>query len=884
MAIIDQKEIISSNGIKKEIDKNSTSLALDILQRGLYAFPIQSTVRELASNAYDAIKERDVAKSIISGETDIEDHFDVTKNTDGIYTDSGFDADYFDLQWLSDDPKAYIFYEEGKQKDTLRIVDNGVGLGQKRLVGYFQLNYSTKRTNKDALGKWGLGSKVALALGVDSFRVITRYNGKKFKFDVFLDKVESVISKFGDNGMNEEIILKEKIEPTYDDKGKQLTEGQEEYIAYCEDTTEKNGLEIIVDIKKHNKQKFFDAIRSQLMYMPDIKFMHRAENKMSHEHVDIQAKVLYRDNDIILSESTIYNKPHILLGTGKALINYGFVAFNELEIEPKGGAVGLILDINDIEVTPSREAPVWSTRTRDAVLKKYTDVTATATKLVEAQLKQEKDYMKWLATAASTMHALKYGNTGDNDSVVSRLASIIDVQAISNLRFPGDGSIAFKNDDKAMFGDFITAWEVKYNSYEKKIERKKVKDLGLLNKPVYFVADNAKGLVDRYLFEEEGVFIQVRLKEGAGKNKYAKHVLASTMKDYSTVVVPQDRLDIYESEDLTEEEENTVVANVAAKNRKLNQEIVIHKLQSGSSSHGRHYSFFKQDEKISNVFSLNQGSTCLYSVYGERDYLHQVLEMLPSDMLTCEYSRIDEEILFHHIGDKRRVNAMMVAAENKKYLASSNSFTQLDKFIVDDYDEEEGKVMFSKHIKLAASFAFVREIVRENYHKVVEELNKEQFKYVHKFDYKTFVRYVEPWQGSYGPKRLATQQPWYKDCIKYHAGQLGLIELDEDASDNLLEEIENNIPDILCDRISDEIKEVDILDKDVIEEILNLIKYYGPVSTLIKNIGGGYYSDSTEKEQNAKKVAILCKMLNENPELIDEWDFPNYFGEKRDDE
>ena len=872
MAIIEEKKVISSNGIKKEIDKNSTSLALDILQRGLYAFPIQSTVRELASNAYDAIKERDVARSILSGETKVEDHFDLSKSEDGIYTDSGFDEDYFDLNWLSTDPKAYIFYEEGKQKDTLRIVDNGVGLGQKRLVGYFQLNYSTKRKNKDALGKWGLGSKVALALGVDSFRVITRYNGKKFKFDVFLDKVESVIPKFGEKGMNEEVILKPK------------SADQPEYIAYCEDTTEKNGLELIVEVKKHNKQKFFDAIKSQLMYMPDIKFMHRAENKMSHEEVDIKAKVLYRDKDIILSESTIYNKPHILLGTGNALINYGFVAFNELEIEPKGGAVGLILDINDIEVTPSREAPVWSTRTRDAVLKKYNDVTATATKLVEAQLKQEKDYIKWLATASATMHALKYGNTGDNDNVVSRLASIIDVQAISNLRFPGDGSITFKNDDKQMFGDFVTAWEVKYNSYEKKIERKKVKDLGLLNKPVYYVEDNAKGLVDRYIFEEEGTFIQIRIKEGGDKNKYVKHVLASQMKDYAQVVVPQDRLDLYESEDLTEEEENTVVANVAAKNRKLNKEIVIHKLQDGSSSHGRFYSFYKYDEKISNIFSINQGATCLYCVYGERDYLHQVLEMLPNDMLVPGYSRIDNDVLYKYIDDKRKVNAIMVAAENKRYLASSNSFTQLDDFIVKDYDEETGKVTFSKHVRLAASFAFVREIVRENYSKIVDELNREQFKYVHKFDYETFQCYVEPWQGSYGPKRLATQQPWYKDCIKYHASQLGLIELDEDASDSLLEEIEDTIPDILCDKVTDEIKEVDILDKDLIEEILNLIKYYAPVSTLVKNIGGGYYSDSSEKKDNAKKIAILCKMLNENPDLIGEWDFPNYVGVKRDDE
>ena len=223
-------------------------------------------------------------------------------------------------------------------------------------------------------------------------------------------------------------------------------------------------------------------------------------------------------------------------------------------------------------------------------------------------------------------------------------------------------------------------------------------------------------------------------------------------------------------------------------------------------------------------------------------------------------------------------------AENQKYLASSNSFTELDKFILDSYDEETGKIVFSDHIKIAASFAFVREIIREKYAQCTDNLNKDQFKSVNKQDYELFQTYVQPWHGNYGPKKLATKQPWYKECIQYHAGQLGLIELDEDASVRLLEEIEDSIPDILCDRISEEIKSIDILDKDLINSMLDLIKYYEPLATLIKNIGVGYYSDSSEKDKNAKKIGVLCKMLNENPELVDEWDFPNYLGEVKDDE
>ena len=85
MAIVEQTTIESRDGVKKTIDKQSMGMALDILQRGLYSFPIKSTVRELASNAHDAIKERDVATAIIAGKEKVEDHFDMSKSDEGIY-------------------------------------------------------------------------------------------------------------------------------------------------------------------------------------------------------------------------------------------------------------------------------------------------------------------------------------------------------------------------------------------------------------------------------------------------------------------------------------------------------------------------------------------------------------------------------------------------------------------------------------------------------------------------------------------------------------------------------------------------------------------------------------------------------------------------------
>lgn len=140
MAIIDTKTIESQDGIKKEIDEQSKDIVFDILQRGIYAFPIKSTIRELVSNAHDAIIERNVAVDILTGKSRVEDHFDMSIKTEKMYHSSGFDADYYDPKWLSTNPNVYISYSEGESVDTLSIKDNGIGLGKDRLRGYFALN------------------------------------------------------------------------------------------------------------------------------------------------------------------------------------------------------------------------------------------------------------------------------------------------------------------------------------------------------------------------------------------------------------------------------------------------------------------------------------------------------------------------------------------------------------------------------------------------------------------------------------------------------------------------------------------------------------------------------------------------------------------------
>lgn len=163
MAIHTEQEVQISGGFTKEIEASSMHMMLDILQKYQYQYPIKSSVRELVSNGLDAISEREIAKSILLGEKTVEEFY--AEKEGAIYNDSKFDKDYYDLQHFSNDPKVTIYYHEGKgmDKDYVEIIDNGVGLGGRRLEKYFSLGFSSKRLNKYSLGKFGLNITGAIA-------------------------------------------------------------------------------------------------------------------------------------------------------------------------------------------------------------------------------------------------------------------------------------------------------------------------------------------------------------------------------------------------------------------------------------------------------------------------------------------------------------------------------------------------------------------------------------------------------------------------------------------------------------------------------------------------------------------------------------------------
>ena len=833
MAVIEQKFIETEGGIRKNIDQDSMPLALDILQRGLYAFPIQSTIRELTSNAYDAIKERDVALAIINGTSSIENHFDVTKQ-DGIYHSSGWDPSYFDPNWLSSDPLVHIYYEEGVSKDLLRIVDNGVGLGKQRLVGYFQLNYSSKRANKDALGKWGLGSKVALSLNVDSFRVINRYNGRKFKFDVYLDKVDPVTPKFSNGKANEYL---------------QLTD---DCRAYYEETSEKNGLEVQVEIKKHNKKLLFEAIQSQLMYLPNVKVYTKAEGALSYTNVEIAAKELYRDDDIIISESTVYDRPHILLGTGKALINYGFIAFNELELEPKRGAVGFILNVNDVEVTPSREALVWSPKTRKAVMEAYDRVSQTAAKFVNDSLSSETDYLEWMVKAAQTVGALKNGN---NSSVIGRLASIIDASAITDIHYPLDTQIVYSNKVIEMIGNKLLARKITYDRHTRKIDRSNIASVDAFALPVYFQDGKADMYVDRYLNDTVGPFILIQPKDEFYKSdSFAKRVLSSSkINKYEDIKVPDDIMEAYLAGELSDTETNDTSATSNSVDRdsvrKANAQIVVHKINKSYNN----YVFSAYDTFISDIPSLYDSSVvAVYGTSNDRNDMKSIAGLFPhgyleansgwrSDTDHCDDDGVPNYCCFNH--NAKPIEMLVISKDNEKYFKNSPKYKTVTEFVMKSYDPETGKLVFSDDIKAAATASVIGQLFSE--YKVTSSLLPVTVSKIFPKQHKELKRIYNGWfDRSYRSLTNATQLEFFKDCISAQLSEEGILSTGDSAS--ILKNINLSIPDYLCDTV-DEVISVDIL---LIDEIRYWIDFFSKIKdylSLVELYANKYFYNTADE-------------------------------------
>lgn len=658
---IEQSKIVGNKGIEKGIDKNAMNLMMDTLQITQYMYPEASTVRELVSNAIDSQKEKTKVIDILTNKSKVEDYW--LNREDDKYKDSNFNLNYYSLNCLdqknNDVDITYIYGEDNiGWCDKFIVKDYGVGLGDKRLEGYFQLGFSSKRNSINQLGGFGLGAKSALSLRNDYFTTISVHNGRKFKFNSYSYKVDSLVPKFNDKGDENSFI-------TFSDGN----------IVYYEKTNEKNYTEIIVPCKSYHRSKFKDAVENQLLYFSNINFKIQY-SKNDIEEIDFKAKIIYNSENLIISEQNQYSKPHILVvkdSTSTECISYGYVNFKEMEMEDLFGAVGFKCPIRQvikdesgnekiiqdgIEILPSREGVIWSDHTRNYIKELINKSVIEAKNLIDSNLSEEKDFLIWLETCKNILYnSYNINESSDLIKTIKNISKLIDS---SNIKpsFSLDKSISFKDVSEIFWGLTFRKNSSNYNYRKRKniferqiltnwnnyidFNRIYLQDENTSLTKNYYIYKNLENLTfftiqkvsDERLYKEYKTrYANIATTTLEGNKKYDDNYFnnllvkrniiydflskSAKIKSYDKVIVPEDfKINSKEYElDNTYEDSSKVIIKEPqlslAEQRKLNEEILIYKL-SGKQNLPDNKLFVWEKENVKGLHFKNNYTNLYY--------------------------------------------------------------------------------------------------------------------------------------------------------------------------------------------------------------------------------------------------------------------------------
>jgi hypothetical protein len=385
-----------------------------------------------------------------------------------------------------------------------------------------------------------------------------------FKFNVYSSKVESCIPKFD-------------LENNVENKEFQFSDGS---IYYGSTTHKKNGLTITIEAKKHHKEQYIQAIQSQMTYFDCIKLRVIESNNV--QNVNVGSKVLFENDKLIISDNNFYSKPHIVINK----VNYGYINFEELELVPLYGNIGIKVDAEEVETTPSREELIWSDPTKKTVLQRFKDCKDTATAMLNEELKEE-DFVKWLRLCKSISSSYNSSNP-----TLTRLANIVSLKEIE---------FSYKNMFTYSFGwhTYSGLREVSRNIHNKKnkvVDQIVRESSDKVNLPIYYTEGNASNRKDRYLvFYHNGPFIlfqpnleqkypetmEPHIKDKHEEQKALLTKLFLQSKEvimYDDIVVPEEfngsDLDTVEEE---EDEEQRAESNMSnEERRKLQGKVVVH--------------------------------------------------------------------------------------------------------------------------------------------------------------------------------------------------------------------------------------------------------------------------------------------------------------------
>jgi len=510
------KPMQGSAGIAKKINKGAEKMVFDILQSTQYSMPVQSTVRELVTNACDSQREKEIAIEILMGTKKVEDYY--IERHGAQYEDSNFDISYYNRDHLDVASEIELMYTKNEGVgycDTFAVTDFGVGIGARRLEGILELGYSTKRNTSENFGAFGLGAKAALSTGVDFYTIETVYNGMRFKCNCFNYKTDFIIPAFNvETGQQNPFVT--------------FSDGSKVYYVPTEAT---NQTTVSFGVKKHNRSKFEEAIEEQLMYFDNVNFtiLDPEDEYEKERKVEFQAEVIYNSKNLIISDSYYFNKPHIVLVKDENAttgINYGYIDFRELEMEQMYGSIAfkcparqVVMDnegrevvLQDgVDVTPSREKVIWNEATKKYIKSVIMSAAQEASDIIEEEL-QETDFLKWVDACRSIIT----GNSSEN-RILNKLSRIINTDDMKP-KFKPDPRIKYGPANKLFEGLTIMK---PYEDRHDGIKREPIKDWN--------------GFDAKHFYEREGKWSKYKdiylMDKGQEDSYHKNHVATYTIED-----------------------------------------------------------------------------------------------------------------------------------------------------------------------------------------------------------------------------------------------------------------------------------------------------------------------------------------------------------------
>jgi hypothetical protein len=609
MKVLGKHQAQSTTGTKKmRLSVHATSMVFQLFTKNVYSNPIGTVVREITSNCFDSHVEAGVNSPVL-----IRKSFD--EQTDSHY---------------------------------ISFIDYGVGMSPDRVENVYGVYFeSTKRSNDNEIGGFGIGGKTPLAYKRstgegegeydNSFFVITNHDGQKYYYNVY-----------------------------------EGTESPEWTLFHQEDTDERNGTEIRIPVLQRDISKFEEELTRQLYYFENIIF-EGFSDRVQNEYQIVRGKsFLYRGDNL---DSNM----HVCLGRVYYPIDYNVMGMRYYDYQIP---IAINVPIGAINVTVARESLDYSEQTINYLKKKIEEVKEELKGMLEKQYENIvslEDYFKaknnfgtlWLTDEKSIglrrlmdgkkLDFSKYKYTMFNTPSSDELFKLFfDTTCYGKRELKGYSRNDFEQLTRSYEG-LLAVKNVYYSDGE--YSRKRLKQAYLRGEHGRFyvivksemaMSKNAVMSLFNVHFDDTETYLQSDTYKTILKmQEEFFSIVRNHATDYNTVEVPEDFTIEYGKPKISEEIKNTTIP------MKL------------------HGSYGKTRVKVSKLIDFKgvifYGGT---DEEGKMDTCYNVFRTLyGDDHIASSYSRYNDTF-----GDKKSVMFITLAKNNLKYAQYFKNALTTDRF------------------------------------------------------------------------------------------------------------------------------------------------------------------------------------------------------------